>query len=93
MLKIELLYCSAAIFPKLPATRPDWSGHMQSVIDSAHLPPSRITVLSVKDLDLPSYSCIYQGFQSRWMSVELICYVKRIIVFINFKASFVGGIL
>ena len=93
MLKIELLYCSATIFPKLPATRPDWSGHMQSVIDSGHLPPSRITVLSAKDLDLPSHSCIYQGFRGRWMSVELICYAKRIIVFINFKASFVVGIL
>ena len=93
MLKIQLSWCSAAIFPKVPATQPNWSEHMQSVIDSAHLPTSRITVLSMKDLDLSSYSCIYQGFESRWMSVELICYVKTIIAFINFTASFAGGIL
>ena len=35
-----------------------------------------------------------QGFESRWMSDELTCYVKTIIVFfINFTTSFVCGIL
>ena len=35
-----------------------------------------------------------QGFESRWMSVKLICYVKTIIVFLmDFTTSYVGGIL
>ena len=39
-------------------------------------------------------SSLNQGFESRWMSVEFICYVKTIIVFyISFTTSFVGGIL
>ena len=34
-----------------------------------------------------------QGFESGWMSVELLCYVKTIVFFINFATSFVGGVL
>ena len=34
---------------------------------------------------------IEHGFESRWMSVELVCYVKTIII--SFILSFVGGIL
>ena len=34
-----------------------------------------------------------QGFESRWMSVELLCYVTTIIAFYkSFTTSFVGGI-
>ena len=34
-----------------------------------------------------------KGFESRWMSVELVCYVKTIIVFTSFTTSFVDNIL
>ena len=36
---------------------------------------------------------IGEGFESRWMSIELACHVKTITVFISFTTSFVSGIL
>ena len=37
---------------------------------------------------------INKGFKRRWITVELMCYVKTITVsYINFTTSFVGGIL
>ena len=35
-----------------------------------------------------------KGFESRWMSAELMCYAKAIIVFFtDFTTFFVGGII
>ena len=33
-------------------------------------------------------NCSYQGYESRWISVELICYVKTIIAFYKFYFFF-----
>ena len=38
-------------------------------------------------------SLLDQEFESRWMSIELICYVKTIVLFIDFTTSFVCRIL
>ena len=50
-------------------------------------------VSTVYSSDLEDDFCyLNQGFESRWMSVELICYVKSTVFFISFMTSFVGGI-